>query len=78
MPKHGAVAVKRGAPGKPLVRAALASIVGVISGRETTANVKARFKGYRGESLVANALRGLPGAWRFFLMSHSVLRAWNL
>ena len=39
---------------------------GVLSGPRTTADVRARLKGYLGDSRVARTLRKLPGGWRVF------------
>jgi hypothetical protein len=38
----------------------------VASGQETTADLKARLRGFRGESRVAKALRTLPEGWHIF------------
>ena len=60
------MAVERGTPGKSLIKGALVSALGVLVGEETTRDVKAKIKGFRGESQVGRALRGMPEAWRVF------------
>ncbi len=60
------MAIERGTPGRSLIKGALVSALGVLVGEETTRDVKAKIKGYRGESLVGRALRGMPEAWRVF------------
>lgn len=62
----GCMAVERGTPGKSLIKKTFRSVLGVVTGEDTTADVKAGLKAYHGESRVARALRGLPSAWRLF------------
>ena len=57
---------QRGTPGKPLLKGALSAIGGVLSGRETGADLRARLKEYRGDSHVSRALQGLPRGWHVF------------
>ena len=60
------MAVKRGTPAKSFIKSALGSVLGVVTGEATTADVRAKLKVYRGESSVGRALRGLPEGWRVF------------
>jgi len=73
---HDAMAAERGTPGNPLFKGALAAVGGILSGRESAADLRVKLKGYRGDSQVTKALRGLPGGWRVFhdvnLMDESV------
>ncbi len=65
MPMHMAMAPERG-PANSWSKGAFALVRGVVSGRETSAAVKARIKGYRGESRVVGILGSLPRGWRLF------------
>ena len=49
-----------------MIKRALVSVWRVITGEETTREVGTEVKGYRGESQVGRALRGLPEGWRVF------------
>jgi len=66
MPMHTAMAAGRGAPGKPSSRAVFALVGRVASGQETTADLKAQLREYRGKSRIAKALRTLPEGWHLF------------
>jgi len=60
------MARERGFPGKSLLKGALTSVTGVVSGEQGAADLKKRFKEFRGESRAGQTLAGLPGPWRVF------------
>lgn len=63
---HSATGVERGTPGKPSSKGAVALVRRVLSGPRTTADARARLKGYLGDSRAARTLGKLPGGWLVF------------
>lgn len=61
-----AMAVDRGTPGNPFSSGLFAMVRSVMAGPRTTAEVKARIKGYLGDHRVGRTLRDLPGGWRVY------------